>query len=71
MPAGSIAVFFNGQREPLSQRVSLRDFLKNKGYENSFYAVAINCEFVPRSEYVMREIKDGDKIEIVAPMQGG
>lgn len=71
MPADSRVVFFNGQREALFQKISLQDFLREKGYENSFYAVAVNCEFVPKSEYVTREIQDGDEIEVVAPMQGG
>lgn len=71
MPADSRTVFFNGKKESFPEKISLRDFLKEKGYEDSFYAVAVNCEFVPRSEYATKEIGEGDEIEVVAPMQGG
>jgi len=66
-----LSVFFNGQKEPLSERISLQDFLRGKACNNPFYAVAINCEFIPRSEYSAKWIEDGDEIEVVAPMQGG
>ncbi len=71
MSVESLSVFFNGQKESLSQRISLQDFLKAKACDNPFYAVAINCEFIPKGDYSTKWIEDGDEIEVVAPMQGG
>ena len=34
-------------------------------------AVAHNEEFVPRSRYASLQLQEGDRLEIVAPMQGG
>ena len=34
-------------------------------------AVAVNQVFVPRSRHVDTTLKEGDQVEIVAPMQGG
>jgi sulfur carrier protein len=35
------------------------------------YVVAINKEFVPRSEYDAVILKDGDEIDLVRPVWGG
>ena len=34
-------------------------------------AVAVNETFVPRHQYAATELHDGDRIELVQPMQGG
>jgi len=41
------------------------------GYEGARIAVARNDEFVPRGDYATRQLQDGDRLEIVSPMQGG
>jgi sulfur carrier protein len=41
------------------------------GYKEKSFAVAINNTFVPLDEYRECKIKDGDSIEILAPMVGG
>ena len=35
------------------------------------YAVAVNETFVPRSHYAALELQNGDRIELLVPMQGG
>lgn len=34
-------------------------------------AVAVNEEFVPKTDYQTRQLREGDRIELVAPMVGG
>lgn len=35
------------------------------------FAIAINEHFVAKSQYPTTPLKDGDRIEILSPMQGG
>ena len=35
------------------------------------FALAVNNEFVPRSQYGQTILKDGDEMDLVTPMQGG
>ena len=35
------------------------------------FAVALNGEFVPRTHYEIQQVKDGDRVDIVAPVFGG
>ncbi|MCH9742728.1 MAG: sulfur carrier protein ThiS, partial [Proteobacteria bacterium] len=34
-------------------------------------ACAINTQFVPKGQYATTEINNGDRIDVVAPVQGG
>ena len=40
-------------------------------YDNATVATALNGEFVPKRARDATLLKDGDRIEIVAPKQGG
>lgn len=35
------------------------------------FAVAINLQFVPNSQYAQTSLQDGDKIDIIRPVTGG
>jgi len=35
------------------------------------FAVAVNTQFVPKSEYVNRLLAPDDEVEIIAPVTGG
>ncbi|MET1254449.1 sulfur carrier protein ThiS [Aliikangiella maris] len=35
------------------------------------YAVAVNEQFIPRSQHSQQVLQEGDSIELVVPMQGG
>ncbi|NJM12898.1 MAG: sulfur carrier protein ThiS [Synechococcaceae cyanobacterium SM1_2_3] len=50
---------------------SLAEAIQHWGYVGAPIAVAHNDEFVPRSRYAAISLQDGDRLEIVAPMQGG
>lgn len=65
----------NEERFEVEDNQNINQFIewyKEQGYltqEN--FALAINMEFIPRSVYTETTLKDGDKVEIVFPMQGG
>lgn len=35
------------------------------------FAVAVNLQFVPRAQYALTPLRDGDRVEIIAPVTGG
>lgn len=41
------------------------------GYANASIATAVNGTFIPKSQRGDQPLGDGDRVEIVAPMQGG
>ena len=67
----TIEVSFNGQRiacEP----VTLQDLLEQRGYDlASAMACAIDSRFVPRAQWPLRRLNDGDCIDVIAPITGG
>jgi len=63
-------IFVNGDQrevEPGTLAVAL-DAL---GYGNRKIATAVNGRFVPAPTRQSVTLNDGDKVEVVAPMQGG
>ena len=50
---------------------SLADALVALGYGDALVATAVNGEFVPADARAQTPLSDGDRVEVVAPMQGG
>lgn len=50
---------------------NLQDVLSELGYTNKGVATAVNSHFVPHSLRAQLLLQEGDRLEIVAPMQGG
>jgi sulfur carrier protein len=49
----------------------LASALQGLGYGDSVVATALNGEFVPTSSRLGTRLAEGDRIEVLAPMQGG
>ena len=45
--------------------------LVDLGYKGRGMAVAVNETFVPRRSWTQRTIESGDRLDVVAPIQGG
>jgi sulfur carrier protein len=60
----------NGELKQISE-TNLQAFLQQFTAPDAAFAVAINQNFVPRSDYAKTELKTGDQLEILSPMQGG
>jgi sulfur carrier protein len=50
---------------------TLAAMLRVCGYEGATVATAVNGEFVPARARDDIRLQDGDRIEVLAPMQGG
>ncbi len=64
-------IILNGVEKPLKAEIPVISLLDQEGYAEKIVAVAVNGAFVPRSQHAKTTVKNGDQIEIVAPMQGG
>lgn len=64
-------ITLNGELQTLEKQYTIEELLHQQGYNGKLVAVALNDEFAPKKNYATTTINDGDKIEIVAPMQGG
>lgn len=51
--------------------VRLDAALAELGYADAIVATALNGEFVPRGERPAVTLRDGDRLEVLAPLQGG
>jgi thiamine biosynthesis protein ThiS len=54
----------------LNETVSIAALLERRG-QKAGVAIAVNGEFVPKSQHTSRIVRDGEDIEIVALMEGG
>jgi sulfur carrier protein len=63
-------VTVNGEaREIASDHVDA--LLAELDYEGSHFAIALNFDVLPRSQWAKTRLKNGDEIEIITPRQGG
>ncbi|MDO6461538.1 sulfur carrier protein ThiS [Granulosicoccaceae sp. 1_MG-2023] len=65
-----VTVILNGKPCPLHEP-SLNALLAEHTANTPSFAVAVNARFVPRSAYDGVELHEGDRVEILIPMQGG
>ena len=63
-------VTVNGEpREVASANVDA--LLGELEYEGTHFAIALNFDVLPRSQWAQTPLKNGDEIEIITPRQGG
>jgi sulfur carrier protein len=63
-------VVVNGEPREVAA-TTLLDALEALDFAEAKIATALNGEFVPARSRAATPVKDGDRIEIVAPRQGG
>jgi len=63
-------VLFNGESVEVSAS-NLAECLVLLGVSDQHIATAVNGEFVPRSQRHQLQLTEGDRLEVVSPMQGG
>jgi sulfur carrier protein len=63
-------ILLNG--EPAhTEAATLAALVASRGFAEAEVATALNGDFVPRGARAATQLADGDKVEIVAPRQGG
>lgn len=67
----NIQVSHNGATETLPAATHLACAIDSWGYGDKKIAAAINGDFIPRGQYSLTTLNQGDKIDIVRPVGGG
>lgn len=65
-----MTIVLNGENVEI-QSASLNEVLSELGYGKAKVATAVNEEFVPETMRGDVVLNEGDRLEILAPMQGG
>jgi len=55
----------------MDEASNLSTLIQTHTSSDGTFAVAVNDTFIPRSEYDNTILKDGDRVELLVPMQGG
>ncbi|HVN45643.1 MAG TPA: sulfur carrier protein ThiS [Steroidobacteraceae bacterium] len=63
-------ILVNGAWHEMRSR-ELAGALEELGFGGSVVSTAVNGEFVAVGQRTERRLSDGDRVEILAPMQGG
>jgi sulfur carrier protein len=66
-----IKVSVNGEVKELEENLNVDQMIEALEYKVKGFAVAVNTTFVPIAKYDKTIIKEGDTIDILAPVQGG
>jgi sulfur carrier protein len=66
-----ITLQLNGENKTLKAGSSIIDAINDWQLADRSFAVAVNEEFIPKSAYADVSLIEGDRIELLIPMQGG
>ncbi len=61
----------NGEAIEVLEKTSISELLKTLSYQQTGLAVAVNRQFVSKSDYGAYYLSADDEVDIVAPFQGG
>ncbi|CAH1650816.1 Sulfur carrier protein ThiS [Hyphomicrobiales bacterium] len=65
-----MTLLLNGAPQDVAAK-TLAEVLAELGFSGRIVATAVNGDFVPARKRAEMALSEGDRIEIVAPMQGG
>ena len=63
-------VTVNGEQREIASR-SVEALLSELEYQGTHFAIAVNYDVLPRSQWAQTPLNNGDEIEIITPRQGG
>lgn len=63
-------IFVNGEQAETEAR-TLAELIASRGFGEGQVATAVNGAFVPRQARAATLLGEGDRVEVVAPRQGG
>lgn len=64
-------ILLNNKKEKINEGMTIDQLIKVKNINNKYFAVEINEQVVPKSNYRNHVIKNGDVIEIITAIGGG
>ncbi|STY28788.1 thiamine biosynthesis protein ThiS [Legionella wadsworthii] len=64
-------IFINEQPVKMDSACTLKELLEKREYIGAHVAIAINNQFIPKSNFSHTILCEGDRIDLIVPMQGG
>ncbi|MCK5902836.1 MAG: sulfur carrier protein ThiS [Cocleimonas sp.] len=66
-----LTLTLNGEAKALPETMSLDQAIQYWNPESKQFAVAVNGEFIARSDYEQVVLKQDDQVELLSPIVGG
>lgn len=64
-------IYVNGNGTHVAAKTTVATLIEHLGYVKETFAVAVNKQFIARSDYAKLILQPQDQIDIVSAMQGG
>lgn len=64
-------IYINDQPLFLESPCTLQEILVQKNSVAGHIAIAINKQFIPKAMFASMILQEGDRIDLITPMQGG
>ena len=64
-------VLINGQQKNIDNNLTVEQLVIDLGYKEKRFALEINGEVIPKSEYSNKIIFENDRLEIISAVGGG
>lgn len=66
-----IEIVFNSEALVIEKNISVADLLQQLNVITNRFVVVINDQILPKSSYVLTQLKTGDRCDIMSPISGG
>jgi len=66
-----VIIYINDKPLNLDASCTLQEMLAQKTGVAAHVAIAINNQFIPKSMFADTVLREGDRIDLIVPMQGG
>ncbi len=64
-------IVVNGETKEIPEGSTVKTLIERFDLQGKGVAVAVNMTFVPLDEYETYRLKEGDEVEVLAPVYGG
>lgn len=64
-------IYLNGESKSVAYNLTISNLIQDLNLENKRFAVEVNLDIIPRSQFEQFTLKDQDKVEIVQAIGGG
>ena len=64
-------ILLNGKAEEITPGLTVERLVASKGFTGAKIAVAIGTKVIPRQEWQVTPLQEGDKVTIISAYRGG
>ena len=61
----------NGEKREIREGANILEVIDTLENKTEFFAVALNKNFIPKTQYAKVNLKENDQLEVVTPHPGG